>query len=304
MADKLQVGIFGNNGHQIQGVLAGHPAAELAVESESLDELLANPQIELISLCSPRRADQSRDAIRCLEAGKHVYAEKPSALSERDLDAIIAAAKRTKRQYHEMAGTICQQPYATMRELVRQGTIGDVVQVLAQKSYPWGDWRPADENIDGGLALQVGVYPMRFVEHIAQVKIASIESADSRVGNLNPQSDCRRAVSFLMTLANGGVASAVCNYLNPMGEVCWGYEILRIFGTRGILESSLEGPQLRLMLEGKSPEPIAIGPAEPDYFTLYAQALRGGAPMPFTIEDELSPTRWAIRAREMARQKC
>ena len=66
-----------------------------------LDELLADPQVEIISLCSPRRADQARDAIRCLKAGKHVYAEKPAALTEWKLDEILTAAKESGREFHE-----------------------------------------------------------------------------------------------------------------------------------------------------------------------------------------------------------
>lgn len=41
--------------------------------------------LDLISLCSPSRKNQAKDAIECLRAGKHVYAEKPAAFSEKEL---------------------------------------------------------------------------------------------------------------------------------------------------------------------------------------------------------------------------
>jgi len=115
LAAKVRVGLYGANGHQIHRALVNHPLAELVAvsaiprsalpeglaprEYDSLDALLRDPAIELVSLCSPRRADQARDAIRCLEAGKNVYAEKPSALTQPDLDAIIATVRRTGRQF-------------------------------------------------------------------------------------------------------------------------------------------------------------------------------------------------------------
>ena len=265
--------------------------------------MLRDGDVDVVSLCSPRRADQARDAIRCLEAGKHVYAEKPSAMTEPDLDAIIEAMRRTGRQYREMAGTCLEQPYRDMRRLVRSGTIGTVVQVLSQKSYPWHEHRPADEAMDGGLILQVGVYATRFVEHVAGERIAGIDAVETRLGNPNPSSACRMAVSMLMRLRNGGVASAVCNYLNPIGHVCWGYEIVRIFGTLGILESNAEGKRARLLLNGQPP--VDLEPTEPSgcHFSLYLESLRGGPALPLTSEEELDATRWALRACAASRSR-
>ncbi len=316
-AARVRVGLYGGNGHQIQGALANHPLAELAAvaalprsalpkglaprEYDSLDALLRDPAIELVSLCSPRRADQARDAIRCLEAGKHVYAEKPSALTEPDLDAIVAAVRRTGRQYREMGFTYLDRPYGEMRRQALGGAIGTIVQVLAQKSYPWHETRPADEDVDGGLALQVGVYAARFVEHVAGIPIASLEMVETRLGNPAPGSACRMAVSMIMRLANGGVASAVCNYLNPMRQVCWGYEIVRLFGTRGILESNADGNRARLILTGEPPRELIPSDPPTDGFTLFAESLRGGPALPLTLEQDLSPTRWVIRARAASR---
>ena len=306
---KIKVGLYGTNGHQIQALLQNHPEAELTAVAgwnqpmpgvknyETLDALLADPEIELVSLCSPLRINQAQDALKSLRAGKPVYAEKPCALNEQDLDEIIATAKETGVHFHEMAGTVLEQPYREMRRLVQQGAIGTVVQVLAQKCYPWADWRPADEAIDGGLATQVGVYIARFVEHIACQKIASLQVTETRLGNPNPASQCRIAAGFHMTLENGGLASGICNYLNPIQARCWGYEIVRIFGTEGILESCAEGAHARLLLNGQEPRDLERAIPSEDYFDRFIALLKDGTPMPMTLEEELNPTRWVIRAR-------
>jgi predicted dehydrogenase len=263
--------------------------------------MLADPEIDLVSLCSPRRADQAEDAIKCMKAGKHVYGEKPSALTEAGLDAIIAASRQTGFQYHEMGGSAIGSPYHEMKLEVQAGTIGTVVQVLAQKSYPWGDWRPADEAVDGGLALQVGVYVARFVEQVAGVRIAAMELAETTLGEIRPGSECRHAASFLMQLENGGVASGVCNYLNPIQGRCWGYEILRIFGTKGIVESNADGSLARVLPLGGVPRDLIISETTKGCFDLFVENLLGGKPMPLSLEDELSPTRWVVRAKARVR---
>lgn len=311
----IGIGLYGSNGHQLRaddvrafgaevvaGARLGDDAAGRAGSGarqyDDLDGLLADPDVELVSLCSPFRSDQANDAVTSLRAGKHVYAEKPCALTECDLDRILEAADETGMQFHEMAGTVVDRPYGAMRAAVQAGTIGQVVQVLAQKSYPWYDGRPADERIDGGLALQVGVYIGRFVEHIAGTPIASMRLEETRLGTPDPESHCRRAASFLMTLENGGVASGICNYLNPFKGICWGYEILRIFGTDGIVESNALTGSARILQPDRDPVDLDVESHAQDYFHLYLQNIRGETAMPLPAKDETSPTRWAIRAKQ------
>jgi predicted dehydrogenase len=312
---KRRIALYGTNGHQITNQLVGHPTAELVAVAafgeaelpngvgevaryDSLEALLADDRVELVSLCSPLRSEQAADAIACMKAGKHVYAEKPCAMTEADLDAIIATSSETGMQFHEMAATLVEQPYKAMREVVASGTIGDVVQVFAQKSYPWAEWRPADEDIDGGLAMQVGVYLTRFAEHVAGQQIASIALQETKLGNDVPGSACRRAMSFAMNLENGGVASGIGNYLNALSKDVWGYEIVRIFGTDGIVESTPFGPSARLIRNGEAPEPLDLSEPSGDYLDMFVGAIQGGPAMPLTIEAELSPTRWVIRAKQ------
>ncbi len=308
---RIRVGVYGVNGHQIHRALEAHPLAVLTAVAafpdadcpavcrryDSLDAMLGDPEIDLVSLCSPRRADQAADAVKCLKAGKHVYAEKPSALTEAGLDAIIATTRETGFQFHEMGGSVMGHPYQEMKAEIQAGTIGTVVQVLAQKSYPWGDWRPADESIDGGLALQVGIYVARFVEQVACVRIASMAMVETTLGNPIPGSDCRRAASFLMRLENGGVASGIANYLNPIQSRCWGYEILRIFGTKGVIESNADGSLARVLPLGGTPRDLVILEKSKTCFDLFVENLLGGQPMPMSLEEELRPTRWVVKAK-------
>lgn len=312
---KIKVGLFGLKYHQVYTQVAKNPDAEWIAAGayegkkvppgakvyDTFDQMLADKDIELISLCSPKRSEQASQAVRAMKAGKHVYAEKPCALTEPDLDLIIKTAQETGMQFHEMAGVAFHQPYFKMREIVKSGVIGNVVQVLGQKCYPWTERRPADENVDGGLGTQVAIYLTRFVEHVACVRIASAEMLETKYMNPVPGSQCRMAVSLQMSLANGGLACGVANYLNPMGKKIWGYDILRVFGTKGLVESDPEAGTARLILQGKEPEILDTKTECPDYFDMYIQSLLGLGKMPLTMEEELSPVRWIIRAKNSAK---
>ncbi len=310
---KLGVALYGSNGHQIGSMLQDHPRARLTAVAgikppfpdpairthSSLDAILADPDVQLVSLCSPRRADQARDALRCLDAGKHVYAEKPCALTEADLDAIIARAKRGPARFREMAGTAFEEPYLSMGEVVRSGRLGTIVQVFAQKSYPLGTNRPQDEAVLGGIITWVGVHALRMVEHVAGTRIAEIEAIETRLGNPG-QGELRTATCLMLRLENGGLASVICNYLNPPGFGRHGNEQLRIFGTRGFVEAVDGGTRTRLVIGDQDPGPLQCRASAPSYEDLYINELLGLGTIPLSLEDELHPTRMAIRAKHNA----
>ena len=55
-----------------------------------------------------------------------------------------------------------------------------------------------------------------------------------------------------MRLERGGLASVICNYLNPQGGRLWGFEMLRIFGTLGFADFDMEGRYIQADYENLS----------------------------------------------------
>ena len=311
---KIRVGLYGSNGHQLNVARFNYPDAQLVAVAAlkatalpdgvkryaTLDELIADPNVDLVSLCSPRRADQARDAVRCLEAGKHVYAEKPSALTERELEEVLTAAKRSGKEFHEMAGTAFAPHYAIMRQLVREGAIGDVIQVFVQKSYKYGQARPQDEALDGGQFLQAGIHAARMVEHVGGVRMKSLAGWETKFGSPE-KGEGRTASAAQIALENGGIATIIINYLNPgIAQMPHGNETLRIFGTKGFIESDEDGARTRLVTSEGMVSPLERVPGV-DYFTAVSTHLVTGVPMPLTLEEELHPLRMLLRAKEKLR---
>jgi len=317
---KIGVGVYGDNGHQIHRMLPNTPNSLVdivgvccckkgeqwtnAVVYSSLEEMLKDEKIQLVSLCSPRRDKQAADAILCLEAGKHVYAEKPCAMNEDELDLIIKTAQKTGKQFHEMAGTAFMQPYYEMGKIVKGGRIGEVVQVFAQKSYsPALERRPGDEGIDGGLIGQNGIHAIRMIEHVTGLEITDVEATETKLGNKN-KGELHMAASIIARLSNGGVASCVINYLNPQqGFGSHTNEHLRIFGTLGFVESVDGGCKTRLVLNDQDRGELDLSEPGLDYFDLFISSISGQGEMPLSIEHELHPTRVVIRAKQNADSK-
>lgn len=311
---QLQIGIYGDNGHQITLLPGIENDSRIRIRAaaactktvfrddvkiyDTLEEMLMDEEIELVSLCSPMRSEQAGHAIKCMQAGKHVYAEKPCAFTERELDEIIAVSRETGCRFHEMSEMEYKDVYVSLIELVRGGAVGDVVQIFTQKSYsPNLENRPQDENIDGGILLQVGIYNMRFAQQVTGKKILTARAVQTQKGNPK-DGDLHTAVSFMTEHEDGVIGVGISNYCNPSGTFgSHGNESIRVFGTKGFAEITDNGRHWRLCTAEKDYGAFAVSASPRHYFYEVLDELLGISDVEIPLEEELHPVRMAIRAK-------
>jgi predicted dehydrogenase len=309
--DEIRIGLYGTNGHQLPlhlpprarvVAVADYPREDLEPGIRAYDDLpalLADPEVDLVSLCSARRIEQADQAIRCLWAGKHVLAEKPCAFTADKLDEILIATAATGRAFREMAASELAPPLQAIRRLVDQGTLGTIVHVQAQKSYPWHDRRPQDTAVDGGLVRQVGIHAVRFVHGATGQRIRSAWGCSTGLGNPS-QGEIQMAAAFVIELENGALGTINLNYLNPANFGCWGNDQLRVFGTAGMVETvdGLRRSRLYLPDREDTELPIPDDVVSPAYIEHYVRFLLEGDKMPTPFEEEMAMTRAMITLHE------
>jgi predicted dehydrogenase len=317
---KLKLGIYGANGHQIWQFLEGYDRVEFVAAAavpeerlssyesykngtlkifDTLDEMIAGTELDLVSLCSPIRKNQAGDAIKLLNAGISVYSEKPSALTERELDEILEAEKNSKAEFHEMADSAFVEPYLTLGKLIRSGAVGEIAQIYVQKSYPGVfSSRPANPDADGGLTKQAGVHATRFIEHVCGLKIKDVKCYETTLGAPSDKEGFVTASSAIMTLENGGVASMCINYFNPRSFSEWGNECVRAFGTLGMIEITDGGKHTHLYNTDGDLGEFTLEENPKPFFHMLCEHLLDGKDMPFSLDEELSPLRKIIRIHE------
>jgi UDP-N-acetylglucosamine 3-dehydrogenase len=103
-------------------------------------ELLADSTIDAVSIVT--MWDQHTEpAIAALEAGKHVFLEKPMASTIADCERIIAAAKRAKGIL--LVGHICRfnPRYRMAKQAIDAGRIGRIVAMSSRRNIP-AAWTP------------------------------------------------------------------------------------------------------------------------------------------------------------------
>ena len=111
----------------------------------SVEELLAMPQVELvINLTVPlAHVEVSR---KILESGKHLFSEKPFALSAEDAIGLKALAEKNGLYFGCAPDTFLMAPLATCRSLLDEGAIGLPIAVSANMiSAGVESWHPAPQ---------------------------------------------------------------------------------------------------------------------------------------------------------------
>jgi predicted dehydrogenase len=124
--------------------IAETAAAAYGVKTTSFEAVLANPAIDGISLASPAGLHFAQ-AKAALEAGKHVYVEKPLALDVKEAEALCALASAKGRilmvghllQYHPV--------YVALRQMVEDGALGRILHVYSNR-LSLGKFR-TEENV-------------------------------------------------------------------------------------------------------------------------------------------------------------
>ena len=151
----------------IAGAASREPARAEAYAGErgferwwrSYDALLADPDVDAVYVALPNalHVDWS---IRALEAGKHVLCEKPLSRHPGEVERAFDAAERAGRVLVE-AFMYRHQPQAKrLKELVDEGSIGELRLVRSQFSFMLTreDDVRWDPSLGGGSLLDVGSY--------------------------------------------------------------------------------------------------------------------------------------------------
>lgn len=98
-------------------------------------ELVANPEVEAVSITT--MWDQhTAPALASIQAGKHVFLEKPMASTMEDCAAIVRTARASDKFF--MVGHICRfnARYAAAKREIELGTIGRIVSIYARRNIP------------------------------------------------------------------------------------------------------------------------------------------------------------------------
>jgi predicted dehydrogenase len=262
--------------------------------------MLDQERLDLVQVCC--RSDRTPIWARtCLDRGLPVLAEKPLAMDLATLEALFHSASKSRVALVPMHTMRSLPALAAVRRAVRAGEIGEPMMCFSQKSYKWGNTRPdsfRSRQTFPGLAPWVGIHAFDWLHSIVGDVFTAVEGREGMRAHPGFPA-CGSHAAFVLTMANGGVASVTLDYLRPETAATHGDERVRIAGSLGVIETALVEKKVTLITAGRPLRTLRLV-AQPDFFTQFARSLRGESPLPLALHEACRITEIALKAQQAA----
>jgi predicted dehydrogenase len=143
----------------------------------SYEELLDCPEVELVYVATPHSL-HFEQVKACLAHGKHVICEKAFCLNDAQAAAMAAMAREKGLFLMEAMWTRFLPAIVKLRELAREGALGEIRHVTADFSYAARfdpESRVYAPRLAGGALLDVGIYPLSMIAMLLGDAPASVD---------------------------------------------------------------------------------------------------------------------------------
>ncbi|MFL5033760.1 MAG: Gfo/Idh/MocA family protein [Microvirga sp.] len=273
--------------------LAGFAAEHGLAFTTDFAAVLRDPEIDAVILCTPHTL-HAEQVLAAAAAGKHVFCEKPLALTRADAERSVAACRKAG----VMLGIGHERRYepamAEVRRLVRAGTLGTIMHAEANFSHdkladvPAGDWRTSPRDAPAAGMTAMGIH-----------------LTDLFVDLFGPMSEVYAATTSRVAYPDNGdvisvharFASGATGYLNAI-LVTPLYLRFTVFGSQAWVEVRNEshpdtpGGAIHLVLQHRDgrreAREFAWTDAVRENLEAFARAAEGRGEYPFTDEQKIA----------------
>ena len=177
------------------------------LKRKSADELIASNDIDSVVISVPNYLIKPY-VIACLEAGKHVFCEKPPGMNLSEVLAMKEAKEKSGCKLMFGFNLRHHQSIIKAKDVVDSGRYGDILWMRGRygKSVPddyYQDWRSQKKLAGGGIFLDQGIHMLDLFMHL----VGKFDEVKSFVSNLYWKGDVEDNVFALFKNNKGQVAS-------------------------------------------------------------------------------------------------
>lgn len=280
---------------EINQTLADKKAKEFGFARATGDwkQLVSDPNVDVVDICTPNFLHKEI-ALAAIANGKHVYSEKPLALTAQDAREMVEAAE--KAGVKTLVGfNYMKNPTSQLaREIIQNGEIGDIVHFygthnedyLASPNTPI-DWHCYKAKAGLGTLGDLAAHIVNMAHYLVGSEIVSVVGDMQTVIKTRPNPD---NLAEQVAVENEDQATAIVRFGNGVmgtiesSRIACGRKMgltYVVTGTKGTLTYTQERmAELKLYLhdDHKSRQgfkTILVGPEHPDYAPFCVSAGHG-----------------------------
>jgi predicted dehydrogenase len=206
--------------------VAAAKAGQYGVEAVTLDAMFQRDDIDIVlNLTVP--VAHAEVSLRAIEAGKHVFTEKPLTISLAEGKQLLDAASAKGVRLGVAPDTILGPGVQTARAVIDRGEIGEVITGLAAVlSHGMEDWHPNPEFFfkrGGGPVLDLGPYyisamihlfgPIRQVQAAGRIGLAErLVTADGPMNGKSIKVETFTTLNALLSFESGAEITFIASW--------------------------------------------------------------------------------------------
>jgi len=247
--------------------------------------------------------------IAALKAGKHVISDKPICTRLDELDEIGRLAREANLQIGCQLDLRNAAPMITLRKVIRERMIGEVVTVNITGQHPLNlGVRPAwyfEPGAHGGTINDIGIHAFDLLPWLTGYRVEEVLAARCWNAKAKKHPHFGDCAQMMARLGNGVGVLADFSYLAAarLGFPDPVYWNITCHGLEGVASTSYGAKQVRVVKDGDpAPREIALEPAQDgrylDDFLLCIEGRQAEAEL--TTEAVLKAAREALSAQAMA----
>ncbi len=228
---------------------------------ERFEDLLADPNVDLVIVTTPPNSHRDL-AVQAAEAGKHVFVDKPFAMTLGEAEAMLAAAQANGVVMHCHQSRRYDGEYRAILQAVRAGRIGRVEhvrRVWSQFGMGWATWGIEGFNptwrvqraFGGGMVYDYAPHLGDQVLHLIGEPVRTV-FADARGIRFSNEVDDH--FSCLLRFEGGATAYLEASNLSRLPAPHW-----YVIGTEGCITAEKVNGPITLLADGMS-EPEVLEP--------------------------------------------
>lgn len=212
-------------------------AKELGVSKCFTDyhDILNDPEIDAVIVVAPTNL-HCEIVVDCANAGKHIFCEKPMAMTVEECDRMIAVCEKNNVKLQVGFMRRFDASFQEAKRLVEAGEIGDLVQIHSNtrgpsKPRPW----MYDIKKSNGILAEVNSHDIDAVRWIAGSDIRTVYAL---AGNFrNPEAKADYPDYYDSVLMTGTLDSGVHFCIDGAAYSQYGYDSkMEIIGTKGKIQ--------------------------------------------------------------------
>jgi predicted dehydrogenase len=248
-------------------------------------ELLQDDSVNVIAVCT-RHADHAQQVVSALEAGKHVFCEKPLAMNEEQLASVVAACHRHPDRLLLVGYNRRFAPLAQRMKAFLAGTSEPfVMHYRINAGFIPADHWTQDLEQGGGRVLGEVCHFVDFLSYLCGHQVISVSAAT--MPNAGRYSNDNLAATLRFADGSIGTITYAAN-----GDKSFSKERVEVFA-QGRVAALDDFRELQTIRDGKrsvTRSRLRVDKGHRGEWRAFAEAIRSGGPSPISLNDLVNGT--------------